>query len=56
LGAAHGVNFVHLADHLGPALGGDGPELLLHNPKRNRHPARLLDLPSVGIGIEAVLC
>jgi hypothetical protein len=47
--------FIDLADHLGPALGGEGPELLLNHPYRNRHQARLFDLPSMGIGVEAVI-
>jgi hypothetical protein len=37
----------------GPALGGNGPQLLLDHPEGNRHLARLLDLPSMGVGIEA---
>ena len=40
---------------LGPALGGDRPELLLDHPWRNRHLARFLDLFPVGIGVEAVV-
>jgi hypothetical protein len=31
LGADHRVNLIHFADHLCPALGGDGPELFLDN-------------------------
>ncbi len=30
LRADEGINFIHFADHLGPALGGDSPELLPH--------------------------
>jgi hypothetical protein len=48
-------NFIHLTDHLGPALGRDGPELRVHYPKRERLQVRLLDLPPVGIGVEAVI-
>ena len=36
LGADHRVNLVDLADHLGPALGGDGPDLLLDSPEWKR--------------------
>jgi len=50
------VNLIDLTDHLGPALGGDGPELVLYNPERESLTARLLDFPSMGIGVEAVLC
>ena len=32
LGAEERVNFIHLADHLGPALRGNGPELSVHYP------------------------
>jgi hypothetical protein len=55
LGADQRVNFIDLTDHLGPALGRDGPELLLEYPERERHQARLLDLPAVGIGVETVI-
>ena len=34
LRADHRINFIDFADHLGPALGGDRPELLLHHPER----------------------
>ena len=46
-GAQHGVNFVHLTDHLGPALGGDGPQLLLEHPERERPKASLPDLSGI---------
>jgi len=34
LRADHRVNLIDLPDHLGPAFGGDGPELLFHHPER----------------------
>ena len=55
VGAEHRVNFVDLADHLGPALGRDGPELLLDNGEGGRPQACLFDLASMGIGIEAII-
>jgi len=51
--ADHRINFIDFADHLGPALGGDGPELLLHNPESKRPEASLFDLPPVGVGVDA---
>jgi len=33
-----------------------GPELVLDNPERESLKARLFELPSMSIGIEAVLC
>jgi len=48
-----GINFINLTDHLGPALGGDVLELLLHHKERESLMARLLDLSPVGIGVEA---
>jgi hypothetical protein len=54
-GASERVHFIDLPYHLGPALGRDGPKLLLDHPERNRNPARLPDLPPVGIGIESVI-
>ena len=50
------IHLVDLADHLGPALGRDRPELLLNNPERKRPKACLLDLPSMGIGVQPILC
>ena len=41
--------------HLGPALRRDAPELVLNNPERKSRKARLLDLPPMGIDIEAVV-
>jgi hypothetical protein len=38
-----------------PALVGDGQELLLDPPQGNRHQGRLPDLPSMGVGVEAVI-
>ena len=40
---------------LGPAFSWEGPELFLDHPWRNRHLARLLDLPPMGVGVEAVV-
>ena len=48
------VNLIDLADHLGPAFGGDWPELL-HNQERDSGLACLLDLPPMGVGFEAVV-
>ncbi len=53
LGTEERVDFVDLADHLGPALGGDGPELVLDNPEWQRCEACLPDFPPMGIGVEA---
>jgi hypothetical protein len=55
LRADHRVHFVDLADHLRPALGGDGSELVLHDQERKRGQIYLLDLPPVGIGIEPIV-
>jgi len=55
LRAEHRVNLIDLPDHLGPAFGGEGTELLLHHSERNRHQARLLDLPPMGVPVEAVI-
>jgi len=38
-----------------PALGRDALELVLNNPERKSGKARLLDLPPMGIGVEAVV-
>jgi hypothetical protein len=38
-----GIDFIHLADHLGPPLGRDGPEFVLHNLERERPKACLRD-------------
>jgi len=56
LRAEERVDLIHLTDHLCPALGRDGPELLLEYPEGGKPQACLFDLPSMGIGIEAVLC
>jgi len=53
VGAEQGIDFVDFTDHLGPAFGRDAPELVLDNPERKRPKARLLDLPSMGVGVEA---
>jgi len=55
LRADHRVNLIDLADHLGPALGGDGPQLILDNPQRKSLKTCLPDLASMGIGVEAVI-
>jgi hypothetical protein len=49
----HHIIIEDLADHLSPAFGREGPELLLDNPERERFQARLPDLPSMGVGVEA---
>ncbi len=41
--------------HLGPAVGGDGLELLLDNAHRIGLESCPLDLASVGIGVEVVI-
>ena len=55
LRADHRINFIDFTDHLGPAVGRDRPELLLHHPERESLKARLLDLPPMGIGVEAAI-
>jgi len=55
-GTGQRVDLVDFADHLRPALRGDGPELFLRHPERETLQTRLLDLPPVGVGVEAVLC
>jgi hypothetical protein len=40
---------------LGPSFGGDGPELLFDNRERESLRTRLLDLSSMGIGVEAII-
>jgi hypothetical protein len=42
LGAEHGIDLVDLADHRGPALGGEALELVLNNPQRKSREARLV--------------
>ena len=51
----HRVDLIDLADHLGPALGRERPELLLNHPEGKRPKACLLDLPSMGVGGKATL-
>ena len=48
--ADHGVDLVNLADHLGPALGGDAAGLLLDDPERKSRKARLASLAPMGVG------
>jgi hypothetical protein len=36
LRADHRINFIDFTDHIGPAFGGDGPELFLHHPEKDR--------------------
>ena len=55
LRADHRIDFIDFADHLSPAFGGDGSELLLHYPNRERLQVRLLDLPPVGVSVETVI-
>jgi len=38
--AEHRIHFIHFADHLGPALARDGPELVLHDQERRKGPDR----------------
>jgi len=54
-GTAQGVDLIDLADHLGPALGGDAAGLLLDNPQRERRSPCLPDLPPMGVGVQAVI-
>jgi len=49
------VHLINLPDHLGPALGRDGPDLLLSHPQRKSSQTRLPDLPLMGVGVEAVI-
>jgi len=53
LGADHRVNLIDFADHLGPALGRDRAELLLHDQERDSGLTCLLDLPPMRISVEA---
>lgn len=55
LGADHGVDFIHLTDHLGPAFRGNGSELRLHHAEMGNFAACLLDFPPVGVSVEAVI-
>jgi hypothetical protein len=55
LGAGQGIHLVHLADHFGPAFGRETPELLLCYPERESRMTGLLDLPPMGVGVEAVV-
>ena len=55
LGADHRVNLIDFADHLGPALGRDRPELLLHNQERDSGLTCLPDLPPMRISVEAII-
>jgi hypothetical protein len=55
LRADHRINFIDFTDHLGPAFGRETPELLLHHPERESLKVRLLDLPPMGIGVEAAI-
>jgi hypothetical protein len=49
------VNFINLADHLGPALGRNALQVFLDHPERRRIQTRLLDLASMGIGVKAII-
>ena len=51
----HRFHFINLADHLSPAPGRDGPELVLNNPDRKSLKTCLLDLSPVGIGVQPVI-
>lgn len=55
LGIEEGVNLLDRADHLGPALGRDGPELLLEHPERESLIDHLLDLPPMGVSVETLV-
>jgi len=55
LRADHRINLIDFANHLGPAFGGDGPELLLHHPDRKKPKACLPDLPPMRISVEPVI-
>src|SRR4030042_3442324 len=52
---SHRVDLIDLADHLGPAPGRERPEFLLNHPEGKRPTACLLDLPPMGVGVEAVI-
>jgi len=54
--AEHRVDLINLPDHLSPVLARDAPQLVLDNPERKSCQARLIDLPPMGIGVEARLC
>jgi hypothetical protein len=51
----HRVNLIDFTDHLGPALGGDGPELGLNNPERKSGQTRLPDLAPMRVSVEAII-
>ena len=54
-GTGQGVDFIDLADHGRPSLGGNRPQLLVDDPERQVRKARLADLPPVGVGVEAAI-
>ena len=49
----HGIDLIDLTDHLDPALGRDGPELLLDNGEGGKRQACLLNLPSMSVCVQA---
>jgi hypothetical protein len=49
----HRTNLIDSTDHLGPALGREKLELVLHHPEREKPKANFPDLPSMSIGAEA---
>ena len=53
LRVAQRVNFRNLANHLGPALERDAPELLLGHPERKSRKARFLEVRPASSGVHA---
>jgi len=49
----HGIDLIDLTHHLGPALGGDWAEFLLHHPEREGLQACLAELASMSVSVEA---
>ena len=53
-GAGQRIDLIDLADHLGPAFGGETPEFVFGNPERKSGEVCLLDLAPRGVGVQAV--
>ena len=54
LRADHRINFIDFPEYIGPAFGGDGPELLLHHPERESLMV-CLDLAPMGVGVQPII-
>jgi len=51
-----GIDFIDAADHLGPASGGDMMVFFLNDRRMGGITFSFAHLPSMRIGVEAVLC